>query len=90
MQYAIVKGTVVATRKVQDLLGVTLKVLLPCDEKRSPVGEAFVACDALGSRTGDFVLWVGKREASMAMPHAGLINNYPVDAAVTGIIDDIS
>jgi hypothetical protein len=36
------------------------------------------------------VLWVGKREASLAIPGAPLANSYPIDAAVTGIIDDIS
>jgi hypothetical protein len=34
-------------------------------------------------------MWVGKREASLAIPGTPLANNYPVDAAVTGIIDDI-
>jgi microcompartment protein CcmK/EutM len=89
MQYGIIQGTVVASQKVKDLQGITLKVLQPCNDKRQPVGEPIVAIDAVSTRNGDFVMWVGKREASLAIPGAPLANNYPVDAAVTGIIDDI-
>ena len=89
MQYAIVKGSVVATQKVKDLEGIALKVLLPCDDKREPTADAIVAVDAIGARPGDLVLWVGKREASLAIPGAPLANNFPVDAAVTGIVDDL-
>jgi microcompartment protein CcmK/EutM len=89
MQFGIIQGRVVATQKVQDLQGVALKLLQPCDDERKPVGDAIVACDPIGARDGDLVMWVGKREASLAIPGAPLANNYPVDAAVTGIIDDI-
>jgi ethanolamine utilization protein EutN len=90
MQYGLIKGTVVASEKVKELSGIALKVLQPCDEKRRAVGDAIIAIDAVGARPGDLVMWVGKREASLAIPGATLSNNYPVDAAVTGIIDDIS
>ncbi|MGE0614400.1 MAG: EutN/CcmL family microcompartment protein [Bacteriovoracia bacterium] len=94
MQYAVVRGTVVATQKVDTLKGVALKVLVPCDRKREALGGAsgdpIVAIDGVGAREGDLVMWVGKREASMALSGAPVANMYPVDAAVTGIIDDIS
>lgn len=89
MQFGIIQGTVVASHKVDDLKGIALKVLQPCNEERKPIGEAIVAVDPIGARSGDLVLWVGKREASLAIPAAPLANNYPVDAAVTGIVDDI-
>jgi ethanolamine utilization protein EutN len=89
MQFGIVKGTVVATQKVKELKGLALKVLLPCDDKKELVGQPIVVVDTIGARPGDFVMWVGKREASLAIPEAALSNNYPVDAAITGIIDDI-
>lgn len=89
MQYAIVRGTVVATQKVNELKGIALKILVPCNGKKKSIGEPFVAIDAVGARPGDLVLWVGKREASMAVPNPTVINNYPVDAAITGIVDDI-
>lgn len=87
MHYGLIQGTVVATQKVKELVGVSLKVLQPCGPDRMPVGEPLVAIDPVGARDGDWVLWVGKREASLAVPGAALANNYPVDAAVTGIID---
>jgi ethanolamine utilization protein EutN len=89
MQYGIIQGTVTATQKVKELQGISLKVLQPCNDRGEPVGDAIVAVDSVSARPGDFVMWVGKREASLAIPGAPLANNYPVDAAVTGIIDDI-
>ena len=89
MQFGVVRGTVVATQKVKDLRGLILKVLTPCDESGETLGDPIVAVDPLGTRNGDLVMWVGKREASLAISGAALSNNYPVDAAITGIIDDI-
>ncbi len=89
MQYAIVQGSVIATAKTASLKGLPLKVLVPCDAEQKPIGEPIVAIDAVGARFGDHVIWVGKREASLAIPGSPLANDYPVDAAVTGIVDDI-
>jgi len=89
MQYAIVKGSVVATQKVKELQGISLKVIVPCNQDREPVSDPIVAVDSIGARPGDHVIWVGKREASLAIPGSSLANNYPVDAAIMGIIDDI-
>lgn len=89
MQYGIILGSVVATQKVEELKGIALKLLRPCGPDRESAGEPIVAVDAVGARPGDLVMWVGKREASLAIPGAPLANNYPIDAAVTGIIDDI-
>ena len=76
-------------QKVKDLRGIALKVLQPSDQKRKPIGDPIVAVDGIGGRPGDLVMWVAKREASMAIPGTPVANNYPVDAAVTGIVDDI-
>ncbi len=90
MQFAIVKGNLVASRKVKELEGISLRVIAPCNEQRDLVGESLIAVDPIGAREGDFVMWVGKREASLAIEGAPLANNYPVDAAITGLIDDLS
>ena len=90
MQFGIVKGSVVATQKVEDLKGYPLKVIVPCNDKNETSGDPIVAVDAVGARPGDLVIWVGKREASLAIPGAPLANNYPIDAAITGIVDDCS
>ena len=89
MQYGKIAGTVVATQKSKELQGLSLKVLIPCDAQKNSLGEPLVALDAIGARSGDLVLWVGKREASMAIPEPKVANLLPVDAAVTGIVDDI-
>ena len=90
MHYGVIKGTVVATKKVDDLKGMALKILVPTDAAGEPLGAPLVAIDAVGARPGDLVLWVAKREASLAIPGAPLKNNYPVDAAVTAIVDEVS
>lgn len=87
MLLARVLGTVVATQKYKTLEGIGLKVLQPCDEKGAPVGDAVVACDPVQCRPGDLVMWVAKREASLALPGSTLVNMYPVDATVTGLVD---
>lgn len=89
MQLGVIRGTVVATQKVRQLKGIPLKILIPCDDEKNPTGDPIVAVDDVGARTGDLVLWVGKREASMAIRDAEISNFYAVDAAVTGIVDDI-
>ena len=89
MHVAKVIGKVVATQKVKELQGIPLKILQPLDKQGDALGEPVVAVDAIGARPGDQVMWVSKREASLAIPGAPLANNYPVDAAVTGIIDDL-
>jgi ethanolamine utilization protein EutN len=90
MQFARVHGCVVASQKVKDLIGLPLKIITVCDSQGTLLGEPIVAIDSIGARSGDLVMWVGKREASLAIPGAPLANNYPVDAAITGIIDDLS
>jgi ethanolamine utilization protein EutN len=87
MQFGVIHGHVVATQKVSELKGIALKVLVPTNELREPQGDPIVVVDGVGARDGDLVLWVGKREASMAIPGAAVANLYPVDAAVTGIVD---
>ncbi|MEW6056662.1 MAG: EutN/CcmL family microcompartment protein [Bdellovibrionota bacterium] len=80
-------GTVVATQKYETLKALALRVIQPCDDQENPQGEPVVACDPIQSREGDLVLWVAKREASVALPGATLVNMYPVDATITGLVD---
>ncbi len=87
MLLARVIGTVVSTQKYPTLEGIPLKVLLPINELGASIGEPVVACDPTGARQGDTVMWVAKREASLALPGATLVNMYPIDACVTGLCD---
>lgn len=78
-------GTVVATRKSQDLKGVKLLVVEPLDHLQDPTGDAFVAVDTAQSGPGQLVFWVGAREAPKALPSGYA----PVDAAIVGIVDRV-
>jgi ethanolamine utilization protein EutN len=76
-------GTVVATRKDPSLLGVRLLLMQPLDDNLKAVGAVIVAADPSGARPGDVVMWVGSREASLALENKFA----PVDAAVVGLVD---
>lgn len=87
MMLGRVIGTVVATQKYKTLEGIALRVIQPCDNKGEAKGDPIVACDPLRARAGDTVMWVKSREASLALAGAELVNMYPVDAAITGLVD---
>ena len=87
MQLAKVIGSVVSSVKYETMKGISLRALQPCDENGRDCGEPLVACDPLNCREGDLVLWVAKREASLALPNSQNLNMYPVDATVVGLAD---
>ncbi len=78
-------GTVVATRKDENLQGVRLLVVQPLNEQREPSGEPHIAVDVIGANRGETVFLVSRREAVEALPGAF----GPVDAAVVGIVDRV-
>ena len=83
MQLARVIGDVVATRKDENLTGITLLVLLPLTVDRQPAGRPLVAVDAVGAGVGEEVFFVRGKEASFPFYPA----EPPVDAGVVGIVD---
>ena len=83
MYLARVIGTVVATRKAENMQGLKLLLVEPCDKDRRPTGEAHVAVDATQAGEGDLVSCVGSREAALALQPSFV----PVDAAIVGIVD---
>lgn len=90
MNTGIVRGKVICTQKSAELAGIALKIIERTDRDGKICGKPIVAVDAIGARDGDRVLWVEKREASMAIPKAQIANLNPVDAAIVGIIDAVS
>jgi len=83
MHLGKVLGTVVATRKSKGLEGIKLYLLQPQDEGGNTLGDPLVACDTVGSRPGDVVMWVSSREASLALEEKFV----PVDASIVGLVD---
>jgi ethanolamine utilization protein EutN len=86
MQLAEVIGTLVATRKDPGLEGQKFLVIQPLTDQRKPSGRAIIAIDSVQAGVGDLVHWVTAREASLVLENSFV----PVDAAITGIVDDIN
>ena len=85
MQIARVIGTVVATRKDENLAGITLLMVQPLTPNREPAGRPLVAVDSVGAGVGEEVFFVRGREASFPFYPV----EAPVDAGIVGIVDAI-
>lgn len=89
MLLARVIGTVVSTQKDDALQGRKLLLLRPLlvDESGSfrPAPNTIVAVDSLGAGEGETVLFC---QGSSARQASGMAN-LPVDAVVTGIVDNV-
>ena len=83
MQIAKVIGTVVVTRKDENLTGITLLLVQPLTPEREPVGRPLVAVDSVGAGVGEEVFFVRGKEASFPFYPA----EPPVDAGIVGIVD---
>ena len=86
MILARVVGTVVATRKDPRLVSNKLMVARPMDPHGKAEGSYLVAVDTVDAGVGETVLIVSGSSARMA---SGL-KDCPVDAAVVGIVDEVS
>jgi len=78
-----VLGRVVASVRAADLDGEKLLIVQPLDAQRRPAGATVVACDVARSGPGDLVVWVGGREAALALPRSFV----PVDATIVGHVE---
>jgi microcompartment protein CcmK/EutM len=89
MYLARVIGTIVATKKAQDMDGHKLLIVEPIDKDRKAIAEPHVAIDTAQAGEGDIVACVGSREAALAAPRVGTTSFVPVDAAIIGVVDDM-
>lgn len=85
MKLAKVIGTVTATKKSAGLQGLKILLIQPLDEALQPAGGAIAAVDAVQAGPGEIVYYTLAREAAFALPDP----NVPVDAAITGIVDQV-
>ena len=83
MQLARIVGTVVATRKDDNLQGLKLLLIQPLAPDGRPSGPSLVGVDAVGAGVGETVFFVRGREASFPF----LPRLVPTDAAVVGSVD---
>jgi len=86
LRLAKVIGTVVATRKVDSIKNLKILMIQPLDEKLQNSGEAVAAIDTVQAGYGDLVYYTLARESTLALPEPFA----PVDAAITGIVDQVN
>lgn len=86
MYLAKVIGTVVATRKANNLDGVKMLVVQPVDEYGNPDGKKHVAVDGtLQAGPGEIVSCIASREGALVMDRWFI----PADAGIWGIVDQV-
>jgi ethanolamine utilization protein EutN len=86
MRLAKVIGTVVATQKVDSIKNLKILMIQPLDEKLQNSGEAVAAIDTVQAGYGDLVYYTLARESTLALPDPFA----PVDASITGIVDQVN
>ena len=83
MQIGRVVGTVVATRKEEEIRGLRLLLIRDIELDLSETGKLGVAADALDAGPGEVVLYA---QGSSARQTA-VTDNRPVDATIMAIVD---
>jgi microcompartment protein CcmK/EutM len=82
---AKVVGTVVASRKEEELSGLKLLLVKACDVDGNPNGAAVVAVDAVGAGVGEIVLYAAGSSARQTK----VTKDRPVDATIMAIVDAV-
>lgn len=80
MILGMVKGTVVATRKMQSLVGYKLLLVEPVYGSKK---DTVVAGDTLGAGIGEMVIVTTDETTQHGLDHAA-----PIDAFIVGIVDN--
>ena len=87
MQIGRVVGTVVSTQKHHKLHGAKLLLVQPLTLEGTPRGSALLTIDSVGAGVGERVLIVIEgRAAGAALRRKAA----PVDAAIIGIVDEVT
>ncbi len=87
MQIARVVGTLVSTQKHRKLDGAKLLLVQPVTPDNEPRGVTLLAIDSVGAGVGELVLVVIEgKAAGQALGRKAA----PVDAAIVGIIDELT
>ena len=77
-------GTVVSTRKEEELNGLKLLAVAPLDLKTGDVKDGgVIAVDAVGAGVGEVVLYASGSSARQTL----VTQNRPVDATIMAIVD---
>lgn len=85
MLLGTVIGTVVATKKDQELEGLTLLLVKGSDLEGKATGGVIVAADAVGAGVGEVVLYCAGSSARQTQ----VTKNRPVDHVIMAIVDQV-
>jgi len=85
MNVGLVVGTVVATRKEEELSGMKFLLVRGMDLDGKPTGAQVVAADAVGAGVGEVVLYVSGSSARQTK----VTKDRPVDATIMAIVDTL-
>ena len=91
MFVAKVTGSVVATQKLESMVGQKLLVVEPYRleatkrDRLVTTGRTFIAVDMLGAGQGEFVL-ISQGSSARLTPET---KNMPIDAVIIGIVDQV-
>ncbi len=80
-----VVGTVVSTRKEDELSGLKFLLVKACDADGEPTGSTVVAVDAVGAGVGEVVLYASGSSARQTKA----TKDRPVDATIMAIVDQV-
>ena len=80
-----VAGTVVATRKDANLVGLRFLLVEELDRELKGTGRHVVAADAVGAGPGETVLYASGSSARLTE----VTHERPVDAVIMAIVDEI-
>jgi ethanolamine utilization protein EutN len=78
-----VVGTVVSTRKEEELVGLKFLLVKQLDVNLKEMDKFVVAADAVGAGMGEVVLYASGSSARQTVA----TNNRPVDATIMAIVD---
>ena len=85
MVLGMVVGTVVSTRKEEELAGLKFLLVKACDADGKPTGGTVVAVDAVGAGVGEVVLYASGSSARQTK----VTKDRPVDATIMAIVDSV-
>ena len=85
MNVGLVVGTVIATRKEEELNGLKLLLVRGLDLDGKPGSSQVVAADAVGAGVGEVVLYASGSSARQTQ----VTRDRPVDATIMAIVDAI-
>lgn len=86
MMMGLVVGTVVSTRKSEDLVGLRFLVVNELDQDMKETGKMVVAADSLNAGVGEVVLYASGSSARQTEA----TKNRPVDATIMAIVDELA